>query len=124
MTAASQPSITMAFAGVEDRTKYRLKKTCDWVVSTIQPFSAVENEAYRDMIRSYDVEAKPFSRKSVQECLIAKEATVRKAVIDAVNGSTVALTVDHWTSNAKHNYTGMTVHFIDKDWNLVALPLG
>lgn len=129
---SSQPPIAQAFGAIQgprfrnkkDRRTFRLKRTCDWVVDTLQPFSAVEEASYRNMILSYDIGAQPFSEKSVRECLIAKESEVRKAVIGAANSATVALTVDHWTSRAKHNYTGMTLHFIDKHWNLVCLPLG
>ena len=129
---SSQPSIDNAFASADgpkfrnkkDRRMFRLKRTCDWVVDTMQPFSAVAEESYKRMIQSYDGEAEPLSEISIKECLTAKEADVRKAVVQQAKGTTVSLTVDHWTSRAKHNYTGMTLHFIDKEWNLVSLPLG
>jgi hypothetical protein len=30
----------------------------------------------------------------------------------------VSVTLDHWTSKAQQNYSGMTVHYIDDNWIL------
>lgn len=35
----------------------------------------------------------------------------------------VALGVDSWTFRASDGYTGITCHFIDKDWKLRAISL-
>jgi hypothetical protein len=36
----------------------------------------------------------------------------------------VSVTLDHWTSKANHNYSGMTSHFVDNDWVLRKIDLG
>ena len=33
------------------------------------------------------------------------------------------MTLDIWTSDAKDSYLGLTIHFIDKPWDLISLKI-
>jgi len=48
--------------------------------------------------------------------LYEKERTTNVTVLQCA--PTVALTRDYWTSLGNHNYLGVTVHYIDEQWEL------
>jgi hypothetical protein len=52
------------------------------------------------------------------------EENIRKAAIDTMKGLSVCLILDHWTSQAHHNHTGITGHFIEKTFKLHNFALG
>ena len=41
-----------------------------------------------------------------------------------LNGQSVAITSDIWTSDAVEAYISITGHYIDEDWNLQNILLG
>ncbi|KAG9291336.1 hypothetical protein G9A89_000485 [Geosiphon pyriformis] len=46
------------------------------------------------------------------------EMGIRTKVSEAIRDGTISVTVDHWSSIAKDNFVGITVHWIDKKWSL------
>jgi hypothetical protein len=65
-----------------------------------------------------------FSQHEIEEKLIRLEENIRKLASETIEGQWIAVTVDHWTSKEKHNYTGMTVHWLDEKMQLHSLKLG
>jgi hypothetical protein len=88
------------------------------------PFKTVEKESFCELIASHNLQAKVMSNKKVKSIIINLESAMRDYAVKAVKGQSVCLTLDHWTSKAHHNYTGMTAHFIDDKWNLNHVNFG
>ncbi len=52
------------------------------------------------------------------------EVKIKEKAIEIKNGHSVCLTIDHWTSNANLNNTGMTAHGIGSSCEFHSLELG
>ena len=89
-----------------------------FVASTMSPIDIVENQAFRKMISAFNSQAEVMGPKNVREKIICLHDNMRRLVFDRMKGQTISLTIDHWTSMANQNYTGMTSHWIDEAWNL------
>jgi len=99
-------------------------KTVKYIVKNNLPFRIVEDDAFREMILSHNANAKVMSNKKVKNIIITLEQKMRDAAVASMKGQSVCLTLDHWTSKAHHNYTGVTAHFIDPGWKAHNMSLG
>ncbi|KAG7341230.1 hypothetical protein IV203_023181 [Nitzschia inconspicua] len=106
-----------------ERALHELAVT-QWMITTHQPLKAVENPAFRRMIVSSSKNSKPMSKHQIKQHVLNLESCMREASIKSMEGKSVSLTLDHWTSVANQNYTGITAHFIDDHWNLISTSLG
>ena len=106
------------------RQKNQCAKTTRFIVDNMLPFGIVESESFRDMIKSHNPSAKVMSNIKVKETIINLENKMRNTAIETMKGHSVCFTLDHWTSKAHQNYTGMTGHFIDDDWMFHSMALG
>jgi hypothetical protein len=127
----SQPDIRDAFLGGKKRLKTKDQKkeecadlTARWVVKTLQPYSTVDLVHFRKMMKAHDPHYQIMSSRNIKSRITMIEDNIRKASIKALEGEWLALTIDHWTSSGKHNYTGMTAHWIDKLFVQHSLMLG
>lgn len=109
---------------VKDRVAHQELMTTHWILDSKQAFSEVEKDSFRKMISSHNKHAKVMSNKKVKTITTNIDHAIRKASIEAMQGQSVCVTLDHWTSRRKHNYTGITGHFIDDDFKLNSRTLG
>lgn len=98
--------------------------TARFIAENALGLKIVETESFRDMIASFNSYAKPMSNKRMKDIIIRLEDAMRDAAIETMRGQSVCITMDHWTSKANQNYTGMTAHFIDDDFVLHDHTLG
>jgi hypothetical protein len=84
----------------------------------------VEKDAFHELVLANNKHYKPVSSKKMRSTIMNLEENMRQAAIDTMKGLSVCLTLDHWTSQAHHNYTGITGHFIDKTFKLHNFALG
>jgi hypothetical protein len=110
----------------EELYKREYQRLCvvAWVVDTIQPFSAVDEDSFVRMIQAFDKAAQLPDSKKVREMIMNLEDRLRSDMMSSVEGLVVSITMDHWTSISADNYTGMTIHSIDEDFHLHHHPLG
>ncbi|KAG7370145.1 hAT family C-terminal dimerization domain containing protein [Nitzschia inconspicua] len=94
----------------EERAHQELAVT-KWIVTTHQPLIGVEDPSFRSMIASFNKKAKPMGKHQIKQHILNLEGYMREASIKSMEGKSVSLTLDHWTSVANQNYTGMTAHF-------------
>ena len=52
------------------------------------------------------------------------EKKFRNELLEKLENQNVTLTLDHWSSVANENYTGLTAHWIDENWKLCNAQLG
>jgi zinc finger BED domain-containing protein 1 (E3 SUMO-protein ligase ZBED1) len=99
-------------------------RTTEYILDCMLPFNTVEQESFRKMIESHNRNAAPMGNRRVKAIIMTLEAAMREASTAQLAGKDVSITLDHWTSKANQNYTGLTAHYIDNDWVLVSVPLG
>ncbi|KAG7367552.1 hAT family C-terminal dimerization domain containing protein [Nitzschia inconspicua] len=107
----------------EEQAQHELAVT-KWITTTHQPLDTVENPAFCRMIASLNKKAKPMTKHRIKRTISILEDYMREASIKSIEGKSVSLTLNHWTSDANQNYTGITAYFIDDEWKLGSKSLG
>jgi hypothetical protein len=93
----------------------------EWIIGDAQPFRTVENLQFRKMINTldsrYQVPDKNGIKDLVMDYFEAKRDNIRYD-LNNIPGK-ISLTADIWTSTFNNDaYPGLTIHFVDNDWNL------
>jgi hypothetical protein len=94
------------------------------IVDLELPMNLVEKESFCELMEANNKYYKPVSSKEIRSIIINLDGAIRSAAVEAMKGLSVCFALDHWTSQANQNYTGITGHFIDKDFKLQSLGLG
>ena len=96
----------------------------EFVARDMHPVAVVEGTGFMNLVSKFDAAYQIPSRKHIMKVLHDLYDNI-KARLQAELGSVeyVALTTDHWTSHALDSYLGVTAHFINQDWELVARVL-
>ncbi|CAB4431752.1 unnamed protein product [Rhizophagus irregularis] len=92
----------------------------DWIVLDMQPFKMVEGSAFRNMISKFDPKHKLPTRNTVKNLVVKlfnKRRENIKKYIQTIPGK-VSVTTDIWSSLKNEGFLGVTIHFIDNDWQL------
>lgn len=112
-----QPLITPN--GKYDANKMR-EAIANWLLSTEQPFTAVEDDMYVKMIRTANSLFERVSRITAKEdCFKVYEHEKKKLKALTKAASKICLTTDCWkSSHQKIEYMVITAHFIDQNWRL------
>jgi hypothetical protein len=100
------------------------QKAMKWVVLDNQSLIAVEKSSFRDMIKPLSERAgAPPTREKVV-ALIAKTAlAARETVKKMASNQDLAVTADAWTSKANMAAFGMTLQYLDENFNVVRFGL-
>lgn len=96
-----------------------------WVVVCSQPFCEVQQEAFLDMIKTLNPEAKPISDKTIKRDILSRfaiEAEKLKLHISKVPGK-ISFTIDGWTSKNVLSFLAIRMHFINADWKYESVLL-
>jgi len=97
----------------------------DWMVSSYQPFSAIQNDSFRKMVHSLNKKAPVIGEDKIRSLMSMKYFETMQSITKIVKGKDVALTTDAWTSIAKEGYVTCTLHFIEPlTWTLHDFSLG
>jgi hypothetical protein len=75
------------------------------------------------MISAINPNVHHFSRQTVLERLLYKEAEISLKVKEFIKNRDVAVTIDTWSSIADEGYCALTVHFINEEWELESLAV-
>ncbi len=91
------------------------EKVKDFVISTYQPFTVVQEESFRDLVKLIDGETLPQGYrsllKSIDEDFQSMKATLVKTFSSVDN---VCITTDAWTANHK-SFAGYTASWFNED---------
>lgn len=97
-----------------------------FLATSMQPFSLVEEESFKKMIKTLNPRYTLPSRKYFSGIAIPKlynDAVEQlKAKIQG-HANNSSITCDCWTSIAGQPYVGITLHFIDESWELISVCL-
>ena len=96
----------------------------EFVAREMRPVAVVQGTGFVNLVSKLDAAYQIPSRKHIMKVLHDLYDNI-KARLQAELGSVeyVALTTDHWTSHALDSYLGVTAHFVNQDWELVARVL-
>ncbi|XP_072563330.1 E3 SUMO-protein ligase ZBED1-like [Paramormyrops kingsleyae] len=107
------------------RHKDITRAVTNFLAKDMMPFSMVDSVGFRKMMSVIDPRFELPSRKYFSRTAIpALYSEVRDRVEEQLKSvSYFATTADLWSSRTSEPYLSLTVHFIDKGWNLVSLCL-
>ncbi len=95
------------------------------IAKDLQPLSVVEDEGFRNFVRTLDPRYRIPSRKHFMEGKIPamyEECHLKvKKSLDGANSA--VLTTDMWTSRATEAYLTVSCHIIDENWQMQAYVL-
>lgn len=91
-----------------------------FICKDMRPLSVVENEGFRNMIKTLEPRYAIPSRQHITDIALLKMyKEVKATVLDSLSSAErVALTCDAWTSRATESYVTVTAHHITDEWNL------
>ena len=106
-------------ASTSQRAKSITAAITQFIVRDLRPYSVVQNEGFRNLVRVMDPKytlpsRQHFSEKEVPQLYL----DVASQVKDALKGNYVALTTDGWTSRATQSYITITSVHINSDWKV------
>jgi hypothetical protein len=94
----------------------------DWIVLNDQPFTEVESESFRKLLKLLNPNLKILSANTVKRRILGmfqSKQLERKQIYEDLDCK-VSFTTDCWTSPNMIAFIGVTAHYIDTDWNLQA----
>jgi len=92
-----------------------------WISVDLQPFSVVERVEFQQFIHTLDSRYTIPCRQTIKQEIDSLFSQRRTNIQLEMNSFTtkVALTTDIWTSSHNHtSYLGITMHYIDNNWDL------
>lgn len=121
----TQMAVFMPYDKQSKRHKDITKAVTNFLAKDMMPLSTVENVGFRKMMSVIDPRYELPGRKYFSRTAIpALYGEVRDRVEEQLKSvSYFATTADLWSSRTSEPYLSLTVHFIDKYWNLVSLCL-
>ena len=90
----------------------------EWIVVDDQPFSKVESRGHRKKIRLLNPRAKVPSARTLRRDIRKRFKREKARVCGVLHGvpGRLSFAVDAWTSPNMHAFLGITVHWIDAEW--------
>ena len=94
---------------------------CYFIAKDMQPLDTVDDRGFRHLVHSFEPRYDPPSRKTLTTKYLPQLFEGEKANIkhDLSGIRSFSLTTDIWTSRANHAYTGLTIHFINDQFELL-----
>lgn len=93
---------------------------CYFIAEDMQPLDTVDDHGFRHLVHTFEPRYDPPSRKSLTTKYLPQMFEGEKSKVKRHLSSSrrFALTTDIWTSRANQAYTGVTIHFIDTEFEL------
>ena len=89
--------------------------TAEWIAKELLPFTIVESPSYRKLIEAHNSRARILTAEAMKHEMMHMERVIREYLVEHLKkcNAWVSITIDHWTSNQKQNYTGEFI-FVSK----------
>jgi len=92
-------------------------KVVEYIISASLPFNTVEDPLFKSLPWQSDY-CSQMDNVTVKNIIRSKYKELLSHMQQQMKDQVVSVTLDHWTSKAKHNYSGITSHYSDDDWVL------
>ncbi|CAJ0855644.1 2981_t:CDS:2, partial [Entrophospora sp. SA101] len=95
-------------------------KLVNWIAMDTLPFTIVESPAFHEFISSLNEKYAIPSRLSVKNIIVTKFNRARIQIKQQFEkfDSKVSFTTDIWSNLSNEAFIGITVHYIDNNWNM------
>lgn len=95
------------------------------VAQGLRPAATVEGEGFRALMRYVEPGYKVLSAVHIAKVVHQKHDIGKRALKERLQmeGQSIAITSDIWTSCANDAYISLTAHFITTDWQMVSCVL-
>ncbi|GBC41300.2 zinc finger BED domain-containing protein 1-like [Rhizophagus irregularis DAOM 181602=DAOM 197198] len=100
--------------------KRHKEATLKWMLLTNQPLSAVTNEAYKEKMAEFDPSFIIPGEKKIRTMIVKSYKFNRENLQNLLTNTAenVSLTIDLWSSKAKHGYLGVTATWITSNFEI------
>ena len=114
------------YSSNNQKNEHIILKTIEWICMDLQSISCIESDSFRAMMSVNNPGYKNLGRKNVIKQIHILEDEIRNHITKVIKKDDpwFSVTIDHWTSVANQNYTGMTIHWIDKMCEMNNIQLG
>ncbi|CAG8489638.1 6380_t:CDS:2 [Cetraspora pellucida] len=90
-----------------------------WMILTNQSLSTITNNTYREKMSEFDPAFVVPSKKKIRTMIVKSYKYNRENLQNLVNiAESVSLTMDFWSSKAKHEYLGITATWVTSDFEI------
>jgi len=105
------------------RTDKKYQQLTNTLINTIVccqlPFAIVDNPYFITMLNTLDGCYSVPCRQTIRKEVINRHDSMREEILkELVKPRKLSITCDIWSSVTMQSYLGVTVHFIDNEWNL------
>jgi len=98
-----------------EHTEYLIR----WLICDLQPFTTVDNVYFREFIKHFCPQYTIPRRQQVKDLIMSAFINRRTKIASELQiEGQCSLTADIWTSINQDAYLGITIHYIDSNWNL------
>jgi hypothetical protein len=94
-----------------------------WIVFTYQTLEAGVNKHFREMIYSVSKNTRAVGKDAIRVELFQKERLMQSIVKKMLQNKHVSISMDFWKSTANIDFCGVTLHWINSDWELQCLKV-
>ncbi|CAG8579081.1 2591_t:CDS:2, partial [Scutellospora calospora] len=102
------------------RTNEITKSIVDFIVCYQLPFTVVDNKYFRKMVSVLDPRYRVLCRQILSNEIMSQFENTHEKIINLLENvsSIVSVTCDIWTAISNQAYLGITIHYIDDNWEL------
>ena len=118
--SGSQKTISQFGFNIDEKYK---RAAVEFIVTEYLPLDLLQRRSFRKMMVTANPKCLVIGKDCVNFELLRQDAVRIACLKNDLKGVTYALTHDAWTSIQKIGYIAITIHFVNKDWKLVCLPL-
>ncbi|CAG8778666.1 759_t:CDS:2, partial [Racocetra fulgida] len=94
-------------------------KIVDFIVCYQLPFSIVDNSYFITILNTFDARYQIPCRQTIRTQILNKYNSMRKIILEELEKpKKVSITCDIWSFVTMQSYLGVTVHFINNEWQL------
>lgn len=95
----------------------------NWMGDSYQPLQTVTRPSFRAMLETLNPRVPAIGKDALKKLVREKAADVRAVIKNVLKDvSPATITCDGWTSKGKDSYFGVTVHYINQNWELCSAP--
>jgi hypothetical protein len=98
--------------------------TLEWLIGDLLPFSTLDSEYSKAMVRAYITSLAPPCAATVRGSLLSHRLALMERLKDLMDRTLIhgAITIDGWSSGSKSFYR-ITMHWLDADFRMVDCSL-
>ncbi|KAG0300570.1 hypothetical protein BGZ97_003164, partial [Linnemannia gamsii] len=94
--------------------------TLEWLIGDLLPFSGLDSEHFKAMVRAYIPNLAPPCSASIRSSLLKHRLGLMERLKELMERTLIhgAITIDGWSSGSKSFY-GITMHWLDADFRMM-----